>query len=89
VIERVIRSWRIRDEGPGYVCFFDPRVEHVRLFAGRDPDMVPFLQYEVREGREAGEAVDPVQLEMDGLAECEISAICKGGDNASWPDEES
>jgi len=26
---------------------------------------------------------------MDGLAECEISAICKGGDNASWPDEES
>ena len=46
----MIRGWRVRPEGSGYVCYFDPSFEHVVLHEG--PDLV----YEVREGREAGEA---------------------------------
>ena len=48
----MIRGWRVRSEGPGYVCYFDPSVEHVVLYDGLD------LAYEVREGREASEARD-------------------------------
>jgi len=62
----MIRGWRVRGEGPGYVVYFDPRVEHVVLYDGPD------LAYEVREGREAGEAGDASQI--DCLAECEISS---------------
>ena len=50
MLEKMIRGWRVRQEGPGYVCFFDPSVEHVVLYDGPD------LAYEVREGREASEA---------------------------------
>ena len=46
----MIRGWRVRPEGPGYVCYFDPSCEHVVLYEGPD------LAYEVREGREASEA---------------------------------
>jgi len=64
--EKVIRGWRVRGEGPGYVVYFDPSIEHVVLYDGPD------LAYEHREGREAGEAGDPLQ--MNCLAECEISS---------------
>ena len=50
MLEKMIRGWRVRDEGPGYVVFFDPSVEHLVLYEGPD------LAYEVREGREASEA---------------------------------
>jgi len=50
MLEKMIRGWRVRDEGPGYVVYFDPSIEHVVLYEGPD------LAYEVREGREAGEA---------------------------------
>ena len=50
MLEKMIRGWRVREEGPGYVVYFDPLVEHVVLFEGPD------LAYEVREGREASEA---------------------------------
>ena len=50
MMEKMIRGWRVRGEGPGYVVFFDPAVEHVVLYEGPD------LAYEVREGREASEA---------------------------------
>ena len=50
MFEKMIRGWRVRSEGPGYVCYFDPAIEHVVLYDGPD------LAYEVREGREAGEA---------------------------------
>ncbi len=74
--ELVIRGWRVREEGPGYVVFFDPRIEHLVLYEGPD------LAYEVREGREASEAgARSSQLVIDGLAECEISA--KGESNGS------
>ena len=46
----MIRGWRVRTEGPGYVVYFDPSIEHVVLYEGPD------LAYEVREGREASEA---------------------------------
>jgi len=49
-MEKMIRGWRVRTEGPGYVVYFDPSVEHVVLHEGPD------LAYEVREGREASEA---------------------------------
>ena len=72
MLEKMIRSWRVRGEGPGYVVFFDPSLEHVVLYDGPD------LAYEVREGREASEAgADPRQLEIDGIAECDISAFSK------------
>ena len=73
MLEKMIRGWRVRGEGPGYVVYFDPSMEHLTLHDGPD------LAYEVREGREASEAgVIASQLEMDGFAECEISASCKG-----------
>jgi len=50
MLEKMIRSWRVRAEGPGYVVFFDPAVENLVLFDGPD------FAYEVREGREASEA---------------------------------
>ena len=50
MLEKMIRGWRVRAEGPGYVVFFDPRVENVVLYDGPD------LAYELRERREAGEA---------------------------------
>ena len=72
---KVIRGWRIRGEGPGVYLWFDPSIEHVVLMEGGME-----FAYEVREGREASEAgAIAGQLEMNGLAECEISAICKGG----------
>jgi len=49
-LELVVRSWRVRAEGPGYMLYFDPSREHVVLYDGPD------LAYELREGREAGEA---------------------------------
>jgi len=52
----------VRVEGPGYVVFFDPSVEHLVLHEGPD------LAYELREGREASEAgVRPINQ----FAECE------------------
>ena len=59
MLEKMIRGWRVRPEGPGYVCFFDPSVEHVVLYDGSD------LAYEVREGREASEAGAIAGLQMD------------------------
>ena len=50
MVEKTIRGWRVRGEGPGYVVYFDPRIEHVKLYDGTIP------AYEVREGREASEA---------------------------------
>ena len=50
MLEKMIRGWRVRAEGPGYVVYFDPAVEHVVLYDGPD------FAYEVREGREASEA---------------------------------
>jgi len=68
-MEKVIRGWRVRGEGPGYMIWYDPSVEHVVLYDGPD------LAYEVHEGRhEAGEAVVTGQLEMNGIAECDISS---------------
>ena len=61
MLEKMIRGWRVRSEGPGYVCYFDPAVEHVVLYDGPD------LAYEHREGREASEAgVRPEGLQIDG-----------------------
>ena len=51
MLEKMIRGWRVRSEGPGYVVYFDPACEHVVLYDGPD------LAYEVREGREASEPV--------------------------------
>ena len=51
VRELTIRGWRVRGEGPGYVVFFDPSVETVKLYAGGME-----VAYEVREGREVSEA---------------------------------
>ena len=69
MLEKMIRGWRVRTEGPGYVCYFDPSIEHVVLYDGPD------LAYEVREGREAGEAsVIDRQRQLQfakNLAECE------------------
>ena len=53
MLEKMIRGWRVRQEGPGYVVYFDPTTEHLVLYDGPD------LAYEVREGREASEAGDP------------------------------
>ena len=33
-MEKVIRDWRVRSEGPGYVVYFDPSCEHVVLYDG-------------------------------------------------------
>ena len=64
-MELVIRGWRVRSEGPGYVVFFDPSVEHVVLYDGPD------LAYEVHEGREASEAgarsIDQSRIPHDQL----------------------
>ena len=57
----MIRGWRVRDEGPGYVVYFDPAIEHVVLYEGPD------LAYEFREGREAGEAGAPSQINSCGI----------------------
>ena len=56
----MIRGWRVRDEGPGLVVYFDPSIEHVVLYDGPD------LAYEVREGREASEAGVPSRSLIDG-----------------------
>jgi len=72
-MELMIRSWRVREEGPGYVVFFDPSVEHLVLHEGPD------LAYEVREGREASEASD---RPINKTAECDtlpLFANLKGG----------
>jgi len=65
MMEKMIRGWRVRAEGPGYVLFFDPRVENVVLYDGPD------LAYEVREGREASEAgarpIDQSRIPHDQL----------------------
>ena len=61
MMEKMIRGWRVRSEGPGYVCFFDPSFEHVVLYDGPD------LAYEVREGREASEAGAMSQLVLPGI----------------------
>jgi len=34
--EKMIRGWRVRGEGPGYVVYFDPSIEHVVLYEGPD-----------------------------------------------------
>ena len=68
--EKTIRGWRVRAEGPGFFVWFDPSIEHVKVFEGGMD-----LAYEIRERREAGEDGDVCgQLEMDGLAESEISS---------------
>ena len=59
-MEKMIRGWRVRGEGPGYVVYFDPSVEHVVLYEGPD------LAYEVREGREASEAGAIAGHQIDG-----------------------
>ena len=68
VRELQVRGWRVRDEGPGLVLFFDPSVEHVKLFEGPAAQL---LQYEVREGREASEAgarpIDQSRIPHDQL----------------------
>ena len=61
MFEKMIRGWRVRDEGPGYVVYFDPSIEHVVLYDGPD------LAYEVREGREASEAGAISQLVLPGI----------------------
>ncbi len=57
-MELMIRSWRVRSEGPGYMVYFDPSIEHLVLHEGPD------LAYELLERREASEAVDSLQLEI-------------------------
>ena len=70
MLEKMIRGWRVREEGPGYVVYFDPSIEHVVLYDGPD------LAYEVREGREASEAgVRPIQ----SIAECDTLPLFAGG----------
>jgi len=59
MMEKMIRGWRVREEGPGYVCFFDPSIEHLVLHDGPD------LAYEVREGREAEGVGDVLGLFPD------------------------
>ena len=59
--EKMIRGWRVRSEGPGYVVYFDPAIENVVLYDGPD------LAYEVHEGREASVARDVHQKEMEFL----------------------
>ena len=57
-MSKVIRGWRVRQEGPGYVVYFDPTIEHVVLLDGADEQaLAPILQYGVHEGREASEPV--------------------------------
>ena len=51
MLEKMIRGWRVRAEGPGYVVYFDPTLESLKLYAGGTE-----VAYEVREGREASEA---------------------------------
>ena len=58
---KLIRGWRVRGEGPGYVVYFDPSFEHVTLHEGPD------LAYAVREGREASEVSAPSQLVLPGI----------------------
>ncbi len=65
-----IRGWRVRSEGPGFMIWFDPASEHVVLHEGGT-----VLAHEVREGREAGEAVARLAgSQMDCFADCEVSA---------------
>ena len=61
----MIRGWRVRSEGPGYVVYFDPSFEHVVLHEGPD------LAYEVREGREASEA--GARLQVDKVMASQIA----------------
>ena len=71
---KMIRGWRIRGEGPGCYIWFDPTVEHVTLHEGGME-----VAYEIREGREAGEAgAMSAGLQTDCFAECEISAKSEG-----------
>ena len=79
---KMIRGWRVRSEGPGVFIWFDPSIEHVVLHEGGME-----VAYEVREGREASEAgAISGQYMMDGIAECDISAIRKGGVDEPWPE---
>ena len=69
MLEKMIRGWRVRPEGPGYVVFFDPRVENVVLYDGPD------LAYEVRESGEASEDGLHAGLFSKCLAECETPSL--------------
>jgi len=61
MLEKMIRGWRVRDEGPGYVVFFDPSIEHVVLYEGPD------LAYEVREGDARQASSTFQQLVLPGI----------------------
>ena len=82
-MEKMIRGWRVRAEGPGYVCFFDPSIEHVVLYEGPD------LAYEVREGSEAGEdGLASAGIAVDGSGTLPLFPHSAGGTDEWQTDQE-